>query len=403
VSGRVWASAQATLAGWFAAMMITLIYEGPELWRNAAPSEQLHDLAAGLGLWAAFTLLVCAGVWCAVVLPLTLALPAAIILRWRWPITAAASIGAILFIGWRMGTWGDLFRNGAGNPLTGVLFLNYAGFGFTLAFVTTIVYARLLRAPSGQGMYRARYGIDAPGLVLGFLFSGFILSVLGFGLRYWANFQAWASWLAVPILIASAYALGMCAYMLWGSLVVKVRGRDGILDLVQWMGHERVLDVGCGRGLLLVGAAHRLTTGKSIGVDLWLAQDQSSNRPNAPLENAGLEGVEDRVSVETADMRELPFPDASFDVVVSSWAVHNVEIKPDREKVLAEMVRVLKPGGTILLNDIVNRDEYEQAFKRLGLTDVRVVIASRWSDAISGFVSFGSFRPATVVGRRGKN
>ncbi len=145
MSGRVWASAQATLAGWFAAVMITLIYEGPELWRNAAPGEQIHDLAAGLGLWAAFTLLVCAGVWCVVVLPLALALPAAAMLRWRWPITAAASIGSVLFIGWRFGTWIDLRHHGAGNPMLMPLFLNYAGFSFTLASVTTIVYARLLR------------------------------------------------------------------------------------------------------------------------------------------------------------------------------------------------------------------------------------------------------------------
>jgi SAM-dependent methyltransferase len=251
-------------------------------------------------------------------------------------------------------------------------------------------------------MDRAGYGIDAPGLVLGFLVSGLILGVLGFGLLYWAHSLAWASWLAALTFIVSVYGFGMCTYMLWGSLVVKVRSRDGILDLIQWTGRERVLDVGCGRGLLLVGAAHRLTTGQSVGVDLWLAKDQSSNWSSAPLDNARLEGVEDRVSVETGDMRELPFADASFDVVVSSWAVHNVELKPDREKVLAEMVRVLKPGGSVLLHDIVNRDEYEQVFTRLGLTDVRVVIASRWSDAISGFVSFGSFRPATVVGRLGK-
>jgi hypothetical protein len=125
--------------------MITLIYEGPELWRNAAPGEQIHDLAAGLGLWAAFTLLVCAGVWCVVVLPLALALPAAAMLRWRWPITAAASIGSVLFIGWRFGTWIDLRHHGACNPMLMPLFLNYAGFSFTLASVTTIVYARLLR------------------------------------------------------------------------------------------------------------------------------------------------------------------------------------------------------------------------------------------------------------------
>ena len=191
----------------------------------------------------------------------------------------------------------------------------------------------------------------------------------------------------------------MFTYMLWGSLVVKVRSRDAILDLISWTGHERVLDVGCGRGLLLIAAAERLTTGKAVGLDLWVQKDQSSNQQAATLENARLENVSDRVRVETGDMRQLPFADGSFDVVLSSWAVHNLELRQDREKVLVEMVRVLKPGGSILLNDIVNREEYEGQFKRLGLTDVRVVVTSRWSDLFSGAVSFGSFRPATLVGR----
>jgi len=40
-----------------------------------------------------------------------------------------------------------------------------------------------------------------------------------------------------------------------------------------------VLDVGCGRGLLLIGAARRLTTGKAVGVDIWQAEDRVGNLP----------------------------------------------------------------------------------------------------------------------------
>ena len=248
-------------------------------------------------------------------------------------------------------------------------------------------------------MMRPFYGVDAPGLVRGFLVVGVFLCLAATGLLHWEKAKVWAYWLAALIAVAAAYALGMFAYMLWGSLVAKIRGREAILDLIQWTGDEQVLDVGCGRGLLLVGAAHRLTTGKAVGIDLWLESDQSANRQDAPMENARLEGVADRVSVTTGDMRNLTFPDNSFDVVMSSWAVHNVELKSEREKVIAEIVRVLKPGGSVLLNDIVNREEYEQTFKRMGLADVRVVVPSKLSDGIAGLVSFGSFRPATVVGR----
>ena len=247
---------------------------------------------------------------------------------------------------------------------------------------------------------QARYGIDAPGLVRGFLAAGLALLAMGalaatFGAPLWPP----AAWLAPVLGIAALYPLGMFALMLWESLAVKVRGREAILDLVTWRGDEAVLDVGCGRGLMLVGAARRLTTGRAVGVDLWLARDQSSNAKAAPLDNARIEGVADKVDVETADMRALPFAGNSFDVVVSNWAVHNLEAEADRARALSEMVRVLHPGGTILLTDIACRDEYLAKLKALGAGDVRLVVASPLKDRFLAAVSFGSYRPATIVAR----
>ncbi len=245
-------------------------------------------------------------------------------------------------------------------------------------------------------MSRGRYGVDAPGLVRAFLLAGICLAAGGFGLLKLVRPQPWALGIVVVLWIIAGYGLGMFLYMLWGSLVTKIRGRDAILDLVSWTGCEHVLDVGCGRGLLLVGAAHRLTTVRAIGIDLWLERDQSSNRKAAPLENARAEGVADRVSVQTADMRQLPFENASFDVVMSHWVVHNLEHRADRAAALTEMVRVLRPGGTILLTDIACRSEYEVEFARLRLSNVQLVIASRWRDRFNKIVSFGSFQPATI-------
>lgn len=225
------------------------------------------------------------------------------------------------------------------------------------------------------------------------------MGVAGFALLYWIH-RAWTLWLACALMVIASYALFMFVFMLWGSLMAKVRGRDDILDLIPWTGREKVLDVGCGRGLLLIGAAHRLSTGTAVGVDLWIQKDQRSNREAATRENALLEGVADRVCVQTADMRQLPFPDNSFDVVMSSWAVHNLKDKRDREKALAEMVRVLKAGGWAIVNDIVHREEYREHLERLGLACVRITIASKWSDLFSGAVSFGSFHPATVIGQK---
>src|SRR5699024_7150603 len=89
---------------------------------------------------------------------------------------------------------------------------------------------------------------------------------------------------------------------------------------------EKVLEVGCGRGLVLNAAAQRLTTGKAVGIDLWNERDQSGNHPDATRKNAAIEGVAEKVEIITGDARHIPFANNTFDVVVSSLAIHNIYI-----------------------------------------------------------------------------
>jgi ubiquinone/menaquinone biosynthesis C-methylase UbiE len=188
----------------------------------------------------------------------------------------------------------------------------------------------------------------------------------------------------------------MAIWMVWTSRFGKIRERERLLDRLRWSGGERVLDVGCGRGLMLVGAAKRLTTGSATGIDIWQSEDLSGNRPEAPLENAKREGVADRVAVETADMRKLPFPDASFDVVVSSAAIHNLYDAADRRKAIAEIARVLKPGGRAVVDDIRHGREYAAAFAAAGCPRAESV-GSRVGTAFLTLVTMGSLRPTTLI------
>ena len=241
---------------------------------------------------------------------------------------------------------------------------------------------------------RPHYGIDAPGLVRGFFLAATAGLAVAVGAGLWG-----ATALAALAGVAAAYCGGMGCYMLYFSLVHKVRERETLLDLVPWVGAEAVLDVGCGRGLLLTAAARRVPAGRAVGVDIWSAADQSGNRPEVTLANARAEGVESRVEVRTADMRALPFPDQSFDVVVSHWAVHNLPTPAERAVALGEMARVLGPKGRLLLVDIGLHAEYEALLATLGFVGIRRVV-SQPRDAVLAVITGGSFRPAAVLASR---
>jgi arsenite methyltransferase len=241
------------------------------------------------------------------------------------------------------------------------------------------------------------YGIDAPGLVRFFFLAGassvavLLMTIVFLGDRTWVGFGV-----GTLAAIAAIYLIGMGSLMLLWSKVTKVQERERTLDLIEWRGDERVLDVGCGRGLMIIGAALRLKTGRAVGVDIWATKDQSGNSPESARNNAIKAGVLDRIEIQTADMRKLPFADHSFDVVVSHWVVHNLENEADRNLALGEMVRVLRPGGRLILCDIEHRDAYLAKLTALGLANCRMIFEPM-RDTILGALSFGSFRPTTIV------
>jgi len=247
---------------------------------------------------------------------------------------------------------------------------------------------------------RPNYGIDAPGVVAGMFLMGATALALTFCIGVFPR-QSYI-FFGIVRRTAEVYAvlfIGMACYMIYWSKIGKIRGRENLLDLVPWSGGETILDVGCGRGLLLLAAAKRTSAGRAIGIDIWQAKDQSGNCAKATLANAMIEGVQDRVEILTADMTNLPFPDQSFDLVVSHWAVHNLNASQDRARALAEMARVLKPGGRVLLADIQFRVEYASQLTALGFEGIRQVV-SQPRDAILAVLTFGNFRPAVIVARR---
>ncbi len=252
---------------------------------------------------------------------------------------------------------------------------------------------------------RADYGVDAPTAVRNLLIvcALGIISLITRAAGVWDRESPFAL-LGLPLISAGLSCGAMAIWMICSSKYGKVREREALLDLLEWRGDERVLDVGCGRGLFLVGAAKRLTTGRAVGIDIWQAEDLSGNQPAAPLQNAGIEGVAERVEVQTADARKLPFDDASFDVVLSSAALHNIYDAGQRQSAVREIARVLKVGGRVLIVDVRHLSQYARILREAGFDGDKDAARSvqKIVSWLLRILSFGAVQVGYVIGSKGR-
>ena len=205
---------------------------------------------------------------------------------------------------------------------------------------------------------RGSYGIDAPYgslFLAGLAVLYVVLAIITGEVMFWV--------LASFLLALEAWHLDFThrgKFVLWADVLEQLRLR----------GDERLVDLGCGRGAVLLMAAQHLTTGRAVGVDLWRTADQSGNSAEATQRNGVAEGVADRVELRTGDLRALPFEDGSFDVVLSSFAIHNISARVGREKAISEAVRVLRPGGRLVIADIRAIPQHHAQLAGLGMHEL---------------------------------
>lgn len=223
---------------------------------------------------------------------------------------------------------------------------------------------------------KPNYGIDAPNVLRNLLLFGVLGLLLGiFGPRLVQLGPV--RLLPRPMFFGTGSLLLLEGFLyLFYVKIGKLHHRDRILSLHSWRGDENVLDVGCGRGLLMAGAAKRMAqlsgNGTVTGVDIWSQEDMGGNSEQATRRNLELEGVSDRCKLIGVAAQDLPFEDGTFDVVVSNLCLHNIYDRDARKRALRQIARVLKPGGLALISDYKLTGEYADELQRAGLSTKRV-------------------------------
>jgi ubiquinone/menaquinone biosynthesis C-methylase UbiE len=172
-------------------------------------------------------------------------------------------------------------------------------------------------------------------------------------------------------------------YDFWAD-ITEVRARSRALELAAVRDGEAILEVAVGTGLAFIELVRQNPSGTTTGLDLTPAM---LAKAESRMARAGLPG---RYELSIGDATELPFPDASFDLVLNNY-MFDLLPEADFGTVLAEFHRVLRPGGRMVLVNMAQGEAWQhQLYDRLYQLSPRLVggcrgVAMEASVAAAGF------------------
>ena len=135
-----------------------------------------------------------------------------------------------------------------------------------------------------------------------------------------------------------------CLDLIPAASIESFAGVGYFCDIANFKQGEKVLDLGSGSGMdTFITALKVGKTGQVTGIDMTDEQLEKAT-------HLAQEGKFENVNFVKGYLEQLPFPDASFDVIISNGVIN---LCPDKEKVFAEVARILKPKGRLVIADIV--------------------------------------------------
>jgi SAM-dependent methyltransferase len=153
--------------------------------------------------------------------------------------------------------------------------------------------------------------------------------------------------------IVPAILLGI--FVAWGGIASVIGstswyrlGLDSSLIALSGVGRtSRVLNAVCGTGSLAISCGKAIGSGEVVATDTWKPTKRVPDPSKRTRDNIRIEGVDHIVRVQEADPLFLPFKAGYFNVVGSRYGIGGS--RKDRRKILIEMLRVMKPGGRLVL------------------------------------------------------
>lgn len=167
-----------------------------------------------------------------------------------------------------------------------------------------------------------------------------------------------------------------------GNLQARVFGL--VVERLDWDGTGTCLDVGCGNGPVAIGVAKKYPAARVVASDYW-GETFFDVDEETCARNARIEGVAERVEFQFADAAALPWPDGEFDALVSNLVFHEIAAfkRGERYKGLLEALRVLKPGGAFVIQDLFRSKIMHADFAELRRLLAAEVSELHWVDSFA--------------------